>query len=113
MHVERNNPRYQSFAHVWIPEVLEGECFLKNISVTGCCVECAGVTGIQPNTRYELNIKPEGASHIGSFEIQVECKWVRGDDSSTEIGFCIIASPKGKQFQNYVDYLAYYHNSHS
>jgi hypothetical protein len=99
-------------AHVQFSGIPGGECVLKNISITGCCVECTGAPDIQPHVQCELKIKPERESHIGSFELQVECKWVRGDDSSIELGFVIIASPKGRQFEHYVDYLAYRH-SHS
>jgi hypothetical protein len=99
-------------AHAQFSGMLGGECILKNISITGCCVECTGAVEIQPNAQCGLEIKPERESHIGSFELQVECKWVRHDDYDTELGFVIVASPKGRQFEHYVDYLAYRH-SHS
>jgi len=72
-------------------------------------VECNNVTNIQPNIQYQLEIKPEKVSHIGSFQLEVECKWVRNDGYTAELGFAITASPKGKKFQRYVDYLAYRH----
>jgi len=105
----RRSPRYGAMARAFISGVLQGECLLKNISITGCCVECTGAADIQPKTRYELKIKPEAASHIGSFQLEVECKWVRNDNYTAELGFAIVASPKGKKFQRYVDYLAYRH----
>jgi len=110
MSENRISPRYRSIARVEISKVSGGDGLLKNISITGCCVECTGTVDVKPTAQYQLAIKPEKESHIGSFEIAVECKWVRNDgDSSTELGFSIIASPKGKQFQHYVDYLAYRH----
>ena len=109
---DRRSPRYRTMAHAQISGVLEGECLLRNISITGCCVECSDAADIQPNAQYQLKIKPEGSSHIGSFQLEVECKWVRNDRDAAELGFAIIASPKGKKFQRYVDYLAYRH-SHS
>ena len=97
-------------AHVAISGVLKDEGLLKDISVTGCCIECAGTADIKPNTRYQLEIKPEATCHIGDFQLETETKWVRGGGGDvTEVGLSIIASPKGKQFQNYVDYLAYRH----
>jgi hypothetical protein len=99
-------------AHATITGIMEDECLLKNISITGCCIECSGAADIQTNVQYQMEVKPEGISHIGGFQLHVECKWVRRDDYTAEIGFSIVASPKGKQFQNYVDYLAYRH-SHS
>jgi hypothetical protein len=106
----RRSPRYRSLAHAQVSGVSEGECLLRNISITGCCLECAGVTEIQPNTQYQLIIKPEREAHIGSFELQVECKWVRNDGSTVELGFSVIASPKGKKLFRYVDYLAFRHS---
>ena len=106
----RRSPRYRSLARAQISGVLEGECLLKNISITGCCVESTGVADIQTNARYQLKIKPEAVSHIGSFQLEVECKWIRNDRDAAELGFAIVASPKGKKFQCYVDYLAYRHS---
>jgi hypothetical protein len=94
---------------VEISKVPESEGLLKNISITGCCVECTGTVDIKPTAQYQLVIKPEKDSHIGTFELTVDCKWVRSDGHGTELGFGIMASPKGKQFQYYVDYLAYRH----
>jgi len=106
---KRKNPRFKTMAHVCISGVTEDECLLKDISITGCCVECAAAAYIQLNTRYQLEIKPEGIAHIGSFQIETESKWVRNSSNATEVGLSIVASPKGKQFQHYVDYLAYRH----
>ena len=103
----RQNPRYQASAHARIPGVLEGEVVLKDLSITGCCVECTVITDIQSNVQYEIEIEPEKASKIGKFELIVERKWIHGGDYSSEIGFFITASPKGRHFQRYVDYLAY------
>jgi hypothetical protein len=95
---------------VQIPGVLKVYGLLKNISVTGCCVECPNIPDFQSTAQYHLEIIPEAASHIGNFQLQADCKWIRSNASSTEIGFAIVASPKGKKFQNYVDYLVYYHS---
>jgi len=106
----RRSPRYRSLAHTQVSGIPEGECLLRNISITGCCVECTDTADIQPNTRYQLIVKPERGSHIGSFQLEVECKWIRKDYYAAELGFAIVASPKGKKFQRYVDYLAYHHS---
>jgi len=99
-------------ARVQVSGTPEGEYLLKNISITGCCVGCKNIAGIQPNVRYQLKVMPEGVSHIGSFQLEVECKWMRSGRYAAELGFAITASPKGKKFQRYVDFLAYRH-SHS
>jgi len=105
----RRSPRYRTIARVQISKVAESEGLLKNISITGCCVECPGMVNIQPLNQYQMIVIPEKESHIGTFELLVDCKWVRNDGHGTELGFGILTSPKGKQFQHYVDYLAYRH----
>jgi hypothetical protein len=103
----RKNPRYRTLAQARIPDVLEGESLLKDLSITGCCVECTVFVDVTPNARYQLEIEPESAANIGSFQLAVEVKWIRSGDYSSEVGFNIVASPRGKLFQRYVDYLAY------
>ena len=103
----RKNRRYKTLAHVKIPHVLEGENLLKDISITGCCVESTAYSGIIPETQYLMDIQPESASKIRGFQLSVETKWIRSTGYTGEVGFRIIASPKGRQFQRYVDYLAY------
>jgi hypothetical protein len=110
MQENRKNRRYQTFARVRIPGVLEGETLLKDLSVTGCCVECTAQSDIKPGVRYRMEILPENVSKIGKFEILVESRWVRGGSYSSEVGFNIVASPKGKLFQRYVDYLDWRHS---
>jgi hypothetical protein len=103
----RKDPRYGAFAKAHIAGVLDGENSLKDISITGCCVESAEKADIQPGVQYQLEIEPEGAAKIGSFCLVVEQKWMRPVEKLIEIGFVIIASPKGKQFNDYIDYLEY------
>ena len=102
----RKTPRFQSVAHVRIPGFSGREIVLKDISITGCCVECNAVEDIQP-APHSIEIQPETVSNIGKFELTVERKWVQCGEKTTEIGFFILASPKGRQFQRYVDYLSY------
>ena len=104
---KRKNPRYATVSHARIPGIMEGKNLLMDISVTGCRVECRTVSNIQSGTQYQLEVEPEKVSRIGCFMLQVECTWVRSTEDSTELGFFIVASPKGDQFLNYVDYLAY------
>jgi hypothetical protein len=103
----RKNPRYRTLAKARISGILEGESILKNISITGCCVECTTDAKIQAEARYQLEIQPERVSGIDNFQLTVERRWIRNEGYTTEIGFAITASPKGKQFQHYIDYLEY------
>ncbi|MDR2952277.1 MAG: PilZ domain-containing protein [Treponema sp.] len=104
----RKSQRYRTIAHARISDVLEGENLVKNLSITGCCLECTAVCDIKQNEKYKIVIHPETASGVSEFEIQTECRWIRAGDYSCEIGFQITASPKGKNFQRYVDYLTYH-----
>jgi hypothetical protein len=104
---KRKNPRYRTLAKARIRGILEGENILKDLSITGCRVECTVNAKIQEETQYQLEVQPEKAARVGKFQLMVERIWIRNEGYSTEIGFLITASPKGKQFQRYVDYLAY------
>ena len=109
----RENIRYNTMGHAYISGVMEKGILLKNISITGCCLECEkDIEKIKTGEIHEIRIKPEKASHTGEFRFQAECKWIRRTDHSCEMGFNVTASPTGKFFQNYVDYLTY-HSTHS
>ena len=107
MKEQRKEIRYNSQAEVKFPEIDGGESFLKDLSITGCRIECPNSGTIELKTQYRLEIIPEKAANIGFFDLLVESKWVRPGDYSQEVGFAIVESPKGKQFQHYVDYLSW------
>jgi hypothetical protein len=104
---KRKSVRYPSHARVRVPNVFEGEALLKDLSITGCCIECTIFLDIKPDSSYQIVVFPESASKINQFELTVEARWVRAGDYSCEVGFAILASPKGKAFQRYVDYLSW------
>jgi hypothetical protein len=62
---------------------------------------------MEPDTQCRIEVIPEDAAHIGSFELTVQSRWVRSKGYASEAGFTIVASPKGRLFQRYVDYLGY------
>ena len=107
MNEQRKFFRYKTLAKARIVGVSEGENLLKDISITGCLIECTSYAGIETSKQYNLEIKPESASKIGAFELLVETKWMRAEAYSCEIGFAIVKSPKGKLFERYVDYLSW------
>ena len=104
---QRKNTRYHTLARVEIEGVNEGEALLKDISVTGCCVECTAYAEAKLNIQYKLRIIPESSAKIGMFDLLVESRWIHSGSYSCEIGFFIMESPKGKAFQRYVDYLSW------
>jgi hypothetical protein len=103
----RSHTRYRSFARVKFRGLEGKENLLKNISVLGCCVECTSLADIHPDSQYVLEVMPEAASKIGPFDLDVETVWIRPSGYSGDVGFAITASPKGKLFQRYVDYLSW------
>jgi hypothetical protein len=103
----RRHIRYRAFARVRFPDHAGEESLLKDISITGCCVECTSLMNLKPDTPYTLEMIPESAAKIGKFSLEVKSIWIRPGDYSSDVGFSIVASPKGKLFQRYVDYLAW------
>jgi hypothetical protein len=104
---KRKNRRYPSMARAQSPEMFSGDALLKDLSITGCCIECTMCPEIRAGEKYKISILPEENSDIGSFELVVECKWIYTANYSCNIGFDIVQSPKGKTFQRYVDYLSW------
>jgi hypothetical protein len=103
----RRHARYRAFARVKFSGHVGEESLLKDISVTGCCAECTSLMDLKPGGRYTLEINPESAAKIGKFNLEVKSVWIRPGDYSSDVGFSIVAFPKGKLFQRYVDYLAW------
>jgi hypothetical protein len=104
---KRKNRRYPSIAKAQSPEAFSGDALLKDLSITGCCIECTMRPEINTGKNYKMSIFPEENSGIGSFELVVKCKWIRTVDYSCNMGFDIVQSPRGKTFQRYVDYLSW------
>ncbi|MDR2486028.1 MAG: PilZ domain-containing protein [Treponema sp.] len=107
MQEKRQHIRYLTKAQAGIPGIFESGGLLKDISITGCCIECTRQVNIQPNNQYTIQVSPEPNANIGKFDLLAESRWIRPKGDSYEMGFMIVESPKGKQFQRYVDYLAW------
>jgi hypothetical protein len=107
MSEKRQNIRYKTDAIARFPGTFKGDSLLKNLSVTGCSIESEGFLKVEQGVEYTLEIIPEGASGIKSFELQAEVRWIRNKENFCEAGFMITASPVKKEFERYVDYLAW------
>ena len=107
---QRKTMRMDTFARVVIKGHNHEEILLRDISVTGCRLECPLNTQIELNIRYLLEIIPEGKTKIDAFELIVESRWKKDCANSFDIGFFILEFTKGIQFQNYVDYLSWRYN---
>jgi hypothetical protein len=104
---KRKNRRYPSIARARIPRAFSGDALLKDLSITGCCIECTMHAEIKQDSKNKITIYPEETAGIGNFELTVECKWIHSGSYSCDFGFTIIESPKGRAFQRYVDYLSW------
>ncbi|MDR1325656.1 MAG: PilZ domain-containing protein [Treponema sp.] len=108
MKEQRKHARYKTMAQVRVPALFEGDSLLKDISVTGCCIECTMQVEVHPDTKYAIVVEPEAVSQIKPFELVAEYRWDSSGSDACIIGFFIVEFPKSKQFQRYVDYLAYH-----
>ena len=113
MNEKRADIRYETLAKAKIEGISEGDILLKDISITGCHVECTTYLEIKPNIQYNLEVMPESAANIDTFTLLVEIKWIRSESYCCEIGFLITEFPKRKLFQRYVDYLDWHKNKRS
>ena len=103
----RNQVRFSTLARAKVQGLHEGEALLRDLSVTGCRLEFSAAVALGEGARYRITVSPESAANVEPFELEVESRWCRAGYDSYEIGFSIVASPKGKSFQRYVDYLAW------
>jgi len=104
---KRRDTRFSTIANVVIKELGKEIFQLKDLSITGCRLEYPIDTEISLDKHFSLEIIPEKDAKIKPFLITAESKWIRVSSNSCEAGFMITESPKGKQFQNYVDYLSW------
>ncbi len=107
MSESRRNRRYSTLARAKVCDIHEGDALLRDLSVTGCCLEFTAAVALTAGTRCKIIVSPESAAAIETFYLEAESCWSRMLYDSFEIGFSIIASPKGKSFQRYVDYLSW------
>jgi hypothetical protein len=108
---KRKNRRFPSIAKAKLPAVFTGEALLKDISVTGCRIECTMQVEIHENAEYSITIFPEDSAGINSFDILAECIWFHSSGYSCEIGFAVKSSPGKRNFERYVDYLSWRSNT--
>ncbi|MDR0600073.1 MAG: PilZ domain-containing protein [Treponema sp.] len=104
---QRKNRRFPSSARARIPGAFSGDALLKDLSITGCRIECTEHADVQEKKEYAITIYPEDVSGIGKFDLLGECEWLNPGTYSCDIGFDIKRSPTGKVFQRYVDYLTW------
>jgi hypothetical protein len=104
---KRKSLRYHTLAKAQIEGIAEADVLLKDLSITGCCIESTVYLNIKKDSQYRIEIIPETTARIGSFELLTKPKWIRASGYSCEAGFSILESPRGRLFQRYLDYLSW------
>jgi hypothetical protein len=98
-------PRYDSYALVKV-NGFEGQALLKNISLTGFCMQSKTYANLTPGTTYSISILPEASSGLKAIAADVEVRWVRSEVSNFEVGLFITKPSAGREMEKYVEYLA-------
>lgn len=103
----RSAPRYKSRAQA-VFEMTGERGNLVDISVTGCMVELGFPVSVSGGESYTIKIFPDKESGVFPFSITARVVWLNEVHGMCYAGLEIDKSPTGEEFQNYVDYLAYY-----
>lgn len=104
----RSYPRYPAFAHARILTPYEEEALLRDLSVTGCCIEFTAMGELTVGDACELIIIPEVTASVAPFMLETMVCWCHANYDTFDVGFSICVSPKGKKFfMRYVNYLAW------
>ena len=104
---DRKNLRHITLARARIKSISDGEAILRDLSITGCCIEFSVSVDIKLETDYIMEVIPERASQIENFELAVTSRWIKTTAYSCEIGFTIASQPKILPFQRYLEYLSW------
>jgi hypothetical protein len=102
----RKDERYPSKAHVHIADVSDTEPVLKDLSLSGCCIESSDFLDIVPHSRYTLDITPEEDAKLEKFALDIESKWVRTKRAYSQSGFVFLVPPDETNLRRYVEYLS-------
>jgi hypothetical protein len=96
-------PRYACIARITI-NGFEGEAVLRNINSRGFRVESRTFVIIEVGKNYGMRIKPEAASGLDSFGLEVEVRWVLSTETRFNSGFLITGDVTDRSFEKYIWY---------
>jgi hypothetical protein len=97
-------PRYKSLASISI-NGFDGEALLKNISITGFCMESKTFVNITPGTTYGMHIVPEVSTSLEQFDVEVEARWVLSEVFRFDVGFLLTKTQSRKDMDRYIEFL--------
>jgi hypothetical protein len=97
-------PRYDCVVRVGL-NGFEGEAVLKNISAGGFLMESRTYAAITVGDHYTMQIKPDAASGLKLFELEVEVRWIQSAETRFSAGFLVMRHPADKSFDTYLEYV--------
>jgi hypothetical protein len=97
-------PRYDSFASIRV-NGFEGEALLKNISITGFCMESKTFANLRLGEKYLIQVTPESTAGLVKFEVEVEVRWVRSEVSKFDVGLQLTKTQSHKDLEKYINFL--------
>jgi hypothetical protein len=97
-------PRYDCLAVVKV-NGFEGKAVLRNVSVSGFCMESKTYVHMQPGEQYTMEITPVAESGIAVFSVKVEARWVKSEVDHFNVGFLMVNSAAERHLAKYIDYL--------
>jgi hypothetical protein len=100
----RQSDRYPSVAGVSI-HGFEGEALLSDVSLRGFRMESVTYVVLTPGERCKIQITPEDAANVISFELEVEVRWVRSAETIFAAGFYLTSPAVGNSLPQYINYL--------
>jgi hypothetical protein len=111
MGMQRNSARYSSLATIAINGGLKVSGMVKDISITGCRAEFEKCLDLDRTESYVVRIFPERESGIGAFGLHCRVAWMNTARNGCAIGFFLEKSSNLREFQSYLDFIAYAHSA--
>ena len=101
---KRGAPRYLLNAGITV-EGFEGEGSVKNISISGCCMESSTYVAIKPDEVYKIIINPDSGENMKPFSYKVRATWTKSSEALFQAGFTLENPQDNAQMKQYVEIL--------
>ena len=98
----RKEKRYPANAQV---QMEESALLLKDVSLSGGCIQSDDFMEVIPNGNYTIMIIPEEESQLETFTVDIVSRWVRMKRTGSESGFIMIIPPGNMIVEHYIEYL--------
>jgi hypothetical protein len=101
---ERETPRYASGGGITI-EGFEGEGRIKNVCVSGCCMDSVTYAALTPGKAYQVKILPGAGVSQDPFSLRLMVTWIKSSEMVFEAGFSLEPGEKYPALERYVELL--------